>query len=116
MGPSHGQGPHYIPFPINLSYRVKFCRFKLCKHYSYIFCSASGNVLGEYIDTQKSTRFGGVIPSFAMGFHAESLPNVLNKVIEQATGVKCNGVEHLRERGVEVIAVTTKPGLSGSLS
>ena len=72
--------------------------------------------MGECIHTQKSTRFGGVIPSFAMGFHAEALPKALDTVIEQASGVKSNGVENLKERGVEVIAVTTKPGLSGSLS
>ena len=73
-------------------------------------------MLGECIHTQKSTRFGGVIPSFAMGFHAEALPKALDSVIEQMSGVKSNGVGHLKERGVEIIAVATKPGLSGSLS
>ena len=78
--------------------------------------SASGNLLGECIHTQKSSRFGGVIPSFAMGYHAEALPKALDNVIEQATGVKSNGVENLKGRGIEIVAVTNRPGLSGSLS
>ena len=78
--------------------------------------SSSGTILGECIYTQNSTRFGGVIPSFAMGFHAEALPKALDSVIEQSSGVKCNGPENLRDRGIEAIAVTNKPGLSGSLS
>ena len=51
-----------------------------------------------------------------MGFHAEALPKALDSVIEQMSGVKSNGTGNLRERGIEVIAVTNKPGLSGSLS
>ena len=51
-----------------------------------------------------------------MGFHAEALPKALDSVIEQMSGVRSNGTGNLRERGIEVIAVTNKPGLSGSLS
>ena len=36
--------------------------------------SLDGQLLGEGISTQLSTRFGGVIPSFAMGYHAKALP------------------------------------------
>ena len=32
--------------------------------------SAEGEILGESISSQTSTRFGGVIPSFSMGLHA----------------------------------------------
>ena len=80
----------------------------------FIF-SSSGQILGECISTQKSTRFGGVIPSFAMGFHAEALPKGLESVIEQMSGERGNGTGNLREKGIEVIAVANRPGLSGSL-
>ena len=104
--------PCYIPSRRNFILGIETS----CDDTGAAILDVSGYILGECVETQKSTRFGGVIPSFAMGFHAESLPKVLNTVIEQSTGVKSNGTENLRERGVEVIAVTTKPGLSGSLS
>lgn len=87
-----------------------------CDDTGLAILNSSGTILGECIYTQNSTRFGGVIPSFAMGFHAEALPKALDSVIEQSSGVKCNGPENLRDRGIEAIAVTNKPGLSGSLS
>jgi len=87
-----------------------------CDDTGLAILNSSGNIIGECIHTQKSTRYGGVIPSFAMGFHAEALPKALDSVIEQMSGVKSNGTGNLRERGIEVIAVTNKPGLSGSLS
>jgi len=41
------------------------------------FFSLDGQLLGEAISTQLSTRFGGVIPSFAMGYHAQALPKYI---------------------------------------
>ena len=102
-----------MAYPFIVRLNIPLSTFYIC---IFCFCSASGKILGESIETQKSARFGGVIPSFAMGFHAESLPRVLDRVIEQATGVRGNGTDRLQDNGVEVIAVTTKPGLSGSLS
>ena len=81
-----------------------------CDDTGLAILNSSGKVLGECIYTQNSTRFGGVIPSFAMGFHAEALPKALDSVIEQMSGVKCNGPGYLRDRGIEAIAVTNKPG------
>ena len=50
-----------------------------------------------------------------MGFHAEALPKALDSVIEQMSGEKDNGTGNLHEKGIEVIAVANRPGLSGSL-
>ena len=36
-----------------------------------------GNVLSESISSQHSTRFGGVIPTFAMYFHADRIEHVV---------------------------------------
>ena len=87
-----------------------------CDDTGLAILSESGKILGECIHTQKSTRFGGVIPSFAMAFHAEALPKALDSVIEQATGERINDLENLKNQGVQLIAVTNRPGLSGSLS
>ena len=87
-----------------------------CDDTGLAILSESGKILGECIHTQKSTRFGGVIPSFAMAFHAEALPKALHSVIEQATGERINDLENLKNQGVQLIAVTNRPGLSGSLS
>ena len=50
-----------------------------------------------------------------MGFHAEALPKALDSVIEQMSGEKGNGTANLRDKGIEMIAVANRPGLSGSL-
>ena len=47
------------------------------------FFSEDGRLLGEAIATQKTTRYGGVIPSFAMGFHAEALPRITRDALIQ---------------------------------
>ena len=47
------------------------------------FFSEDGRLLGEAIATQKTTRYGGVIPSFAMGFHAEALPRTTRDALKQ---------------------------------
>ena len=49
------------------------------------FChdSKDGRILGEEIATQTSARYGGVIPSFAMGWHAEALPKITKKALKE---------------------------------
>jgi tRNA A37 threonylcarbamoyltransferase TsaD len=49
-----------------------------------IFGAFSGKVLAESIDTQRSTRFGGVIPTFAMHFHANRIQHVVERALSQA--------------------------------
>lgn len=77
---------------------------------SLIF-SLEGNILGESLSRQLSARFGGVIPSFAMGFHAIQLPQVVNDCLEQAN----LGSEADLKKNLSAIAVTNRPGLKGSL-
>ena len=72
--------------------------------------------MGESVATQTSARLGGVIPSFAMGFHAEALPKITKDVLKQATGHDNVSLDRLRDHGVEYVAVTTHPGMSGSLA
>ena len=51
-----------------------------------LFChSKDGRILGEEIATQTSARYGGVIPSFAMGWHAEALPKITKKVLKEVS-------------------------------
>ncbi len=59
------------------------------------------------MSTQLSAKFGGVIPSFAMNRHAQQIPIVVENCLKDA------GLESAAD--VEVIAVTNRPGLSGSL-
>ncbi len=68
--------------------------------------SKNGTLLGECLSSQRSTRYGGVIPSFAMGFHAIALPHVVGETLKMAS---------VQESEIDAIAITTKPGLSGSL-
>eukprot|EP00095_Tigriopus_kingsejongensis_P007734 maker-scaffold200_size264178-snap-gene-1.15 protein:Tk07734 transcript:maker-scaffold200_size264178-snap-gene-1.15-mRNA-1 annotation:"hypothetical protein LOTGIDRAFT_227060" len=69
--------------------------------------SEKGELLGEALMRQPSTEFGGVVPSFAMGFHAQNLPKVTESVLAQAK---------LSMDDIQYIAVTNRPGLKGSLS
>jgi len=81
--------------------------------------SAEGEILGESVATQTSARYGGVIPSFAMGFHADALPKIVNDVIKQASHSEKSGqieLDKLRDHGVEMLAVTNQPGMGGSLN
>jgi len=90
--------------------------------------SAEGKILGEDVATQTSARYGGVIPSFAMGFHADALPKIVDSVLRQSAAAVTSSLpeemmtssdaklESLRDHGVEMVAVTTRPGMSGSLS
>merc|ERR1712088_625913 len=61
-----------------------------CDDTGLAILSESGKILGECIHTQKSTRFGGVI--------------------QQATGEQINDTENLKNQGVQLIAVTNRPG------
>jgi tRNA A37 threonylcarbamoyltransferase TsaD len=49
-----------------------------------------------------------VIPSLAMGFHAENIVAVVEKALTKAAVTLGRDVKH--------IAVTNRPGLSGSLA
>ena len=66
----------------------------------------SGKVLGESLSTQLSSRMGGVIPTFAMTFHAQRIEGVVTDCMAKA-GVR---VEDLT-----ALAVTNRPGLKGPL-
>jgi len=66
----------------------------------------SGRLLGECISSQLSTRYGGVIPTFAMIFHRDKIEGVVNEALKQA-GV---GIED-----ISCVAVTNRPGLKGPL-
>jgi hypothetical protein len=74
---------NYIPFSLtHLIIDNMYCIsgfLSLC-----IFGSFSGKVLAESIDTQRSTRFGGVIPTFAMHFHANRIQHVVAHTLSQA--------------------------------
>jgi len=66
----------------------------------------SGRLLGESLSTQLSTRYGGVIPTFAMVFHQDKIEQVVNTALNQA-GVKI--------ADITAVAVTNRPGLKGPL-
>lgn len=68
--------------------------------------SLEGEVLGEALSTQLSARYGGVIPTFAMTWHAKKIEGVVALALERA-GV---GFQHLT-----AVAVTNRPGLKGPL-
>lgn len=86
-----------------------------CDDSGVAIISEDGRLLGEAIATQKTTRYGGVIPSFAMGFHAEALPRTTRDALKQAANGEPVSLDRLRDVGVELIAVTTRPGMGGSL-
>ena len=44
----------------------------------------SGKVLGESLSTQLSSRMGGVIPTFAMTFHAHRIEGVVTDCLAKA--------------------------------
>ncbi|XP_040570912.1 tRNA N6-adenosine threonylcarbamoyltransferase, mitochondrial [Lepeophtheirus salmonis] len=66
---------------------------------------SNGKVLGESLRIQSSSRFGGVIPSIAMGRHARALPQVVD------TAMGSTSFSSLR-----AIAISNQPGLKGSLA
>ena len=74
--------------------------------------SEDGRLLGECLDRQPSPQFGGVIPSITMGMHRMRLPRVVGQALRDA-GID---PEAGLAEAVAAVAVTTRPGLSGSLS
>jgi len=65
-----------------------------------------GKLLGEALSTQKSSRFGGVIPTIAMYLHKEKIETVVSEALKEAN----KSIEE-----VTAIAVTNRPGLKGPL-
>lgn len=65
---------------------------------------ALSNVLFSQIDLQK--EFGGVVPEIASRSHLEKIIPIVHKALNTA---------NLKLADIDVIAVTTKPGLPGSL-
>ena len=51
-----------------------------------------------------------------MGFHAKALPKIVRDVVHQSTAETNVKLEALKDYGIEVLAVTTHPGMAGSLS
>ena len=67
-------------------------------------------MIGEHVSSQRSTRLGGVNPSFSLAFHRQELPGVVETVLaDSQRSLESGG-------GIEAIAVTNRPGLKGSLS
>lgn len=71
-----------------------------------IVSSECGKLLGETVISQNSVQLGGVVPSLAMGMHAKNLPKAIDQAMEQAK---------MSFKDIKFIAVTHRPGLSGSL-
>ena len=46
--------------------------------------SLEGRLRGEGLHRQNSVRYGGVIPSFAMGWHAKNVQSVVQTAIDEA--------------------------------
>jgi len=65
-----------------------------------------GKLLGESLSTQLSTRYGGVIPTFAMVFHQDKIQAVVDEAMKQA------GASY---EDLSAVAVTNRPGLKGPL-
>lgn len=61
-------------------------------------------VIAEALASQSSAKFGGVIPTYAMKNHAINVPKVVEQVLKSCP------IED-----IDAVAVTTHPGLKGSL-
>ncbi|MBI3291346.1 MAG: tRNA (adenosine(37)-N6)-threonylcarbamoyltransferase complex transferase subunit TsaD [Elusimicrobia bacterium] len=70
------------------------------------------NVIGSQIPLHR--RFGGVVPELASRAHVELLNGVIDRAVREA-GVGWSGPRPHRQRLIAGIAVTTGPGLIGSL-
>ena len=66
----------------------------------------SGGEIFWKLSTHLFSRYGGVIPTFAMTWHAKKIEGVVALALERA-GV---GFQHLT-----AVAVTNRPGLKGPL-
>ena len=60
--------------------------------------------MAESLNKQSHAKFGGVIPTVAMKYHAKALPKVVNEVLEKVPIYN-----------IDAVAVTNRPGLKGSL-
>lgn len=77
-----------------------------CDETGVAICS-DFKILSSYTKTQSiHQKYGGVVPEIASREHEKYLPNITNKVLNDA---------NIRFKDVEAIAVTNGPGLIGSL-
>ena len=77
-----------------------------CDETGVAICSGF-KILSSYTKTQSiHQKYGGVVPEIASREHEKYLPNITNKVLNDA---------NIRFKDVEAIAVTNGPGLIGSL-
>ena len=66
----------------------------------------SGTVMSDRIHSQASVRMGGVIPTFAMHSHANTIHSLVTETLEGA------GLSHSQ---LSAVAVSNRPGLKGPL-
>ena len=77
-----------------------------CDETGVAICSGF-KILSSYTKTQSiHQKYGGVVPEIASREHEKYLPNITNKVLNDA---------NMRFKDIEAIAVTNGPGLIGSL-
>ena len=77
-----------------------------CDETGVAICS-DFKILSSYTKTQSiHQKYGGVVPEIASREHEKYLPNITNKVLNDA---------NMRFKDIEAIAVTNGPGLMGSL-
>lgn len=77
-----------------------------CDETGVAICS-DFKILSSYTKTQSiHQKYGGVVPEIASREHEKYLPNITNKVLNDA---------NVRFKDIEAIAVTNGPGLMGSL-
>lgn len=77
-----------------------------CDETGVAICSGF-KILSSYTKTQSiHQKYGGVVPEIASREHEKYLPNITNKVLNDA---------NMRFKDIEAIAVTNGPGLMGSL-
>ena len=68
-----------------------------------------GRLVAESLIKQPSQKYGGVIPSIAMGFHAQNVEKVIDDCAKKAR------LDFNKAGQISALAVTNRPGLSGSL-
>ncbi|MBT5856227.1 tRNA (adenosine(37)-N6)-threonylcarbamoyltransferase complex transferase subunit TsaD [bacterium] len=79
-----------------------------CDESSVAVVTGEGEILSNVIRSQikNHKRFGGVVPELASRLHAESFHRITDKALEEA---------NMTLSDVDVIAVTSGPGLEGAL-
>ncbi|CAL1291875.1 unnamed protein product [Larinioides sclopetarius] len=104
-----------FPFLKNVSYRQYSSARRLvlgietsCDDTGAAVVDENGVVLGEGFESQMKIHLdnGGVIPHIAVHFHKENIKSVVSSALENSK---------INLEDVSAIAVTTKPGLKGSL-